>query len=31
MRGITILLLLLTGIIFILGGGELVMTKDYED
>ena len=29
MRGITILLLLLTGIIFILGGGELVMTKDY--
>ena len=29
MRGITILLLLLTGIIFILGGKELVMTKDY--
>ena len=29
MRGITILLLFLTGIIFIIGGKELVMTKDY--
>ena len=29
MGGITISLLLLTGGIFILGGGELIMTKDY--
>ena len=29
MRGITILLLLLSAILFIIGGKELVMTKDY--
>ena len=29
MRGITIFLLLISGILFIIGGKELVMTKDY--